>query len=229
FCDWYLEIIKDKLADPAVQSVALSVLEETLRMVHPFMPFVTEEIYSKIWAAGGGPISQAPWPKIQKKLIDPAVEGEMKVLTELISTIRNLQIQWNITTGQTSNIIFVCSGKDDTAFIERHCAIIQKFARIERLTIDSQLAKLKDAASAVVGRIKFFIPLEGLIDILKEKARLSSELSQHASSLENLSGRLANPSFLEKAPAEVIEKEKARLQSLTVKVEELKKILEDLD
>ncbi len=229
FCDWYLEIIKDKLSDSAVRSVALSVLEKTLRMIHPFMPFVTEEIYSKIRAAEGRPLSQESWPKTQKKFIDPAVEQEMKTLIELISTIRNLQIQWNIAAGRTSNIIFVCLEKDDIAFIERHSAVIQKFARIDSLTIDSKLTKLKDAASAVVGRIKFFIPLEGLIDIPKEKTRLSNELSQHTTALESLSGRLNNPSFLEKAPAEVIEKEKTRLSSLTAKVEELRKIIQELN
>ncbi len=229
FCDWYLEIIKDKLSDSALRSVALGVLEKILRMIHPFMPFVTEEIYSKIRAAEGRPISQECWPKTQKKLIDPTVEQEIKILIELISRIRNLQIQWNIAAHQTSNIIFICLEKDDTAFIERHSAVIQKFARIDSLTIDSQLTKLKDAASAVVGRIKFFIPLGGLIDIPKEKTRISSELSQHVSALGNISSRLNNPSFLKKAPAEVIEKEKARLSSVTAKVEELKKIIRELN
>ena len=228
FCDWYLEIIKDKFTDPSVQNVALALLEGTLKILHPFMPFVTEEIFSQIHP-GEKPLSVQAWPQIEKKLIDLKVEEQMEGLIDLISEVRNVRVHWNITPNQAIDLVTASSDKSEIGSLRKNAAIIKKLAKVNELTIEDKLPKKKDSAGGIVGKTKFLVPLSGIIDLVKEKERMVNEINQQRNNFASISQRLKNKDFLKKAPAEVVQKDKARLETLTTRINELKKIIKDLE
>ncbi len=225
FCDWHLELIKDQWSSEETQQVTLHILEQSLKIMHPFMPFVTEEIFH-ILRPQAGSLSQQSWPKVEKKFIDAKIESEVDELMEIITAIRNLRSQWNISQGTTPDIVLIApKGKvlGDTKRLA-----IQKLAKTGNIRLSVEKIKIKESASSLAGPFNIFIPLQGIIEIEKEKNRLQQELQQQVRSAESLSNRLQNKEFLKKAPADIVAKEKERLANFQAKIEEFRKILADL-
>ncbi len=228
FCDWYLEIIKDTIAKPSTQAVALSVLEQTIRLMHPFLPFITEEIWHILKPSEKESLSRQPWPKMQKKIVSKEIEAKMQTFVELVSTLRNLRIQWNIPQQESINVIFTSSDKISLEFVSLMTNHLKRFAKIADLKMDSKTTSMREAAIGIVDQIKFFIPLQGLIDIPKEKERIQKQFEDNNTALQALASRLDNSDFLKKAPSDVIEKDRIRLAALQNKRDEFQKILKSL-
>jgi valyl-tRNA synthetase len=227
FCDWYLEIIKDRWDDVTTQNIAFKVLEQSLKMIHPFMPFVTEEVFGQC-REGRGSISRQPWPKDHKQLIDKVAEERMQTLIDLVTALRNLRAQWNIKPQEKIRCHLSSRTKEDVALLTGAESIVKNLARVGDLTIDKKPVDQKDAAAFIVGGIKGAVPLGDLIDIKQEKKRMLDQITEQKKVSKNLSSRLKNKDFLRKAPKDVVDKEKTRLETITNRIKELETIVAGL-
>ncbi|MBP6344203.1 MAG: class I tRNA ligase family protein, partial [Candidatus Omnitrophica bacterium] len=225
FCDWYLEITKGQWSDVKVQKVALHVLERSLRMMHPFIPFVTEEVFSKL-SNGKECLSRSTWPAIEKNYVDVKGQNDMQTMIDLVTGIRNARAQWNIKPNETVDCIISASATFEellkTEFIK-----LQPLGRIKNVTI-SKTDAVKDAATGVVGEIKFFIPLAGVIDVQQEKARIQEQISKKDKAVQGILTRLSNEDFVKKAPPEVIQKDQETLAVYQNEIRELRTVLSNL-
>lgn len=223
FCDWYIELAKPRLFGKTTpedrvtaQHVIVQVLRETLELLHPFMPFITEEIWQKLPHQGES-IMLTNWPKPKAELRDETAEGEMAVLIEVITAMRRIRGEMNVPPGKKAEAILVAIDESFRGILNRNAAYLQSLANAE-VTVLTELKEEPDqAASAVTRGVEIFMPLRGLIDIDKEIARLNKELKAVQADLARVQGKLGNEGFLAKAPADVIEKEKAKAEELGTK------------
>ncbi len=227
FCDWYLEIIKNQWADLEVQKVALHVLENSLKIMHPFIPFVTEEIYSKI-NPSQNLLSTSAWPTIKKEYIDSQGQITMQAMIDLITSIRNTRAQWNIKPNETVDCILNISDKKMVEVLTNEFQRFQHLGRIKTVTFADSVDTVKDAASGVIGDIKYFIPLQGVIDLEKEKKRITEQLTLLDKSLQGIAVRLHNSDFVKKAPPEVIQKDQERMTVLQKEIQDLRAVISSL-
>jgi valyl-tRNA synthetase len=233
FCDWYLELIKPELGENAApivrhhtQRVLLEVLGAIIRLLHPFMPFVTEEIWHKLPGAGGS-IMVAPYPVPEPALENPAVEAEMALVMESIVAIRNMRAEMNVPpSAQVSVLVF----SQEPELLERltaHQTSIRLQARLQDLQFQPDGGPPAAAAKAVVmspegGSLDLIMPLAGLIDFKEEARRLNREMDKLSRELASVQKKLANEDFLAKARSDVVERERERLQTLNEKLTKLK-------
>jgi valyl-tRNA synthetase len=204
FCDWYLELIKGRV-DEETKAVAGWVLDQILVMLHPFMPFVTEEL----WNAMGErpyPLIHAKWPVPDARALDPEAGPEIDWLIRLVSGIRAARAELNVSPGAKLPLHVQDASSVTAARLDRNAAALQRMARIEAVSI----APAKGgAAQIVVDEATFVLPLEGVIDIAAEKARLAKAAEAAEKERDGLAGRLNNPSFVERAKPEAVEKARA--------------------
>jgi len=228
YCDWYLEIIKNRFDDPLIQSSSFRVLLESLKIIHPFMPFVTEEIWKHLNITESC-LSVQPWPAPQDQFINPKDEREMGLIMELVSAVRNLRAQWNIKPQQKIDCYLTAPTKGIRDLFQANAATIQSLSSIKDFSIQEKLDDIKDAAAGILtGGVKFILPLGGIIDIAQEKKRIRGQIEGHQKNSTALTQRLGNKAFVEKAPPDVVKKEQQRLEHLKAKVEELEKVLSTL-
>jgi valyl-tRNA synthetase len=221
YCDWYLELIKAKFSDTNVQKTALFILKNSLKMMHPFIPFVTEEIYSKI-NTDDECLSLTQWPKEQRMMIDQHAYQQMQTVIDIISAIRNIRTQWN---AKSNEIIEAHINPIDPSlknFLMQNTVDINRLARMNNLLLNSIPSDLKNTAIVLIGTIKIFVPLKGIIDLEAEKEHKKEQIGQKQKSIDGLQSRLNNEIFVSKAPKEIIAKEKERLDALNKEVFELK-------
>jgi len=227
FCDWYLEIIKDRFEDKNTQVVVYKVLEKSLRMLHPIMPFITEEIWQSINPQAGS-IMVHPWPHLQKQMVDRHSEAQMKILMDLITAVRNVRAQWHIDPVKKVDLILRIEEVRIRKLLEENSSLIKALAKLETLSIEKDLKPTEKCASGVVGKIDFFVPLSELIDVAKEKSRLESQMGQLEKILSGLIVRLKNNDFLKKAPKEIVEGEKLKEKELKETITRLKQAVRQL-
>jgi valyl-tRNA synthetase len=231
FCDWYVEIAKirlygqDEKAKESVQSVLLTVLSGTLKLLHPFMPFITEEIYQRVKGQGSSAkktIMLEKWPAADEKMIDAKAEEEMGVMMEVVRAIRNIRAEFNVPHGKEVEVVLVA----DRTFEESYIKVL---AKVGRITIVKKIEeKPEQSASVVISGVEIYVPLAGLIDFEKEKARLVKEKEKIAQELQKIQARLADKIFLEKANPEAVVKEKERQRELSEKIKILEERLSSL-
>ena len=228
FCDWYLELIKPALydsQDPAVrlhtQKVLQEILSALLRLLHPFMPFVTEEIWHKLPGAQGS-IMVAPFPTAREELVDPAAEAEMNLLMAVITSVRNLRSEMNIPPATRVPIQFYSANQAALTALGEQVRSLEILAKIDGLAFNPAGDRPQAAAKAVVQDVEIYLPLAGLIDFAEEDRRLTKEMDKISKDLTTAQRKLANEDFMAKAPAEVVAKEKERVQTLTEKMAKLK-------
>ncbi len=231
FCDWYIELSKNRLYSDntevrsAVLTRALGIFENLLKIVHPFMPFITEELWHLIdERKDGESISTSEYPEADEKLISKKAEEEMEFVQNIITAIRNIRGEMNIPPSKMVNV-FIKSSE----VAQHQVDYIKKLAKVENLSVDKNLAKPKASASAVLKDCEIFIPLEGLIDLNKERERLHKEIARFENSLAGINKKLSNEKFLQNAAPEVVEKEKAKQQDWQENIKKLKEILKDLN
>ncbi|MFP4472701.1 MAG: valine--tRNA ligase [Candidatus Omnitrophota bacterium] len=223
FCDWYLEIIKTKMDNQDVQKATFAILEQSIRMMHPFVPFVTEEIWQH-FALSADCLSRCTWPEGNTQFIDEEAEDHMALIMEFVTAVRNLKAQWNIPPQQSIECILTSKNTKTTELIQSAADMISPLTRIDSLSLQDVNA-VENAAAGVVRDIKFFIPLGDIVDIKKERARMEDDLAVLKKNMASVEKRLQNEAFLGKAPQEVIEKDRGRLTDMQKKHSALQDVL----
>jgi valyl-tRNA synthetase len=230
FCDWYIELAKPAIGSKSSQVILYKVLEKSLRMLHPFMPFITEEIWQKLPREKGraaDSIMLQPWPRVQKGMADPAAEESMRRLIEIVTAARNLRSVWNIEPRAEIEVIANTASDNDGKLLTENADLVRRMARAGSLKVGRH-AKPKNAAAAVVGVVELYVPLEGLIDFGKEKARLEKEEARLELERRSLAGRLGNKEFLSKAPEDVVAGQKARMAEVEEQIKRLRDNLKEI-
>ncbi len=235
FCDWYIEISKLRIKEEAVQKILITVLETTLRLLHPIMPFVTEEIWQRLRGlsprqrrAGEGDcprsdsIMLAEWPKVDQGLIDLQAEKEMALLMETVTALRNLRTELNIAVDKAPKALIVTESKEELKIAQNYQEMIRRFSNVSEISFNPKEKPTRQVAMAVVSQLQVYLSLEGMIDLDAEKRRLNKQIESLEKEINAVTGRLANQSFIEKAPQEVVEGEKEKQRLLQEKGERLK-------
>jgi len=222
YCDWYLEMMKGRLDDINAQKTAYVVLKNTLKMLHPFIPFVTEELYSQ-FESKELILSLEQWPEFNPALIDHLAEASVDVLIGLTTGIRNARSQWGIKPQDAIECVLSADKFDN--FLSDNLEVLKRLLKISSFTMHQGSTSIRNAATGVVGTITYFIPLGEIIDVAKEKLRIEAEVSSQEKSAASIEIRLSNEGFVSKAPPEVIEKERQRMAELRARSTELKKAL----
>ncbi|MGH7275808.1 MAG: valine--tRNA ligase [Candidatus Rokuibacteriota bacterium] len=215
FCDWYLEIAKLSLyraGNPGqrlrTQHTLVQVLETTLRLLHPFMPFITEEIWQRLPHEGPS-IMIAPYPKAGRKQHDADAERAMGAVMEAVTAVRNIRGEMRISPAQVLTAS-LRPGRAAAALFTEHAALVESLARV-RLSVDARATRPKSSALAVAGGAEIYVDLAGIVDLPSERQRLEKEIRKVAETVDFLTAKLARPEFVERAPAEIVERERARL------------------
>ncbi len=218
FCDWYIELAKSRLtgeneaAKHGVQAVLLYVLEGLLKLLHPFMPFLTEQVY-KYLPGSEGFLMLSAWPECRPEYDFPAQEREMQGIMEVIRTIRNLRAEMNVAASRRTRLMLL-PGQGWSKALEEGEPYFKRLAgAAESQLIASREAVTEKTVSAVCLAGELFIPLGDLVDFEKEIARLNKELAGVEKEIERARGKLANQGFLSKAPAQLVEAEKEKLEA----------------
>ncbi|MBI0576522.1 valine--tRNA ligase [Neobacillus cucumis] len=217
FCDWYIEMAKlplygeDEAAKKTTRSILAYVLDNTMRLLHPFMPFITEEIWQNLPHSGES-ITTAQWPEVNPSFTDEEAAQEMKMLVEMIRSVRNIRAEVN--TPMSKKIKMLVKAKDETVLkaLEKNRAYIERFCNPEELQMGIAIETPDKAMTAVITGLEIILPLEGLINIEEEIARLQKEFDKFTKEVERVQKKLSNEGFIKKAPENVIAEEKAKEQ-----------------
>ncbi len=221
FCDWYIELSKSVLMSdgpnkPVTQNVLVHVLETGLRLLHPFMPFITEEIWQKL-PVQGDTLMRADFPQYMDEKRYVEAETQMAEVQSAITGIRNIRGEMNINPGKMLKVLIKTHDQKSKDLLERYAPYIKDLARVEDLTVGPDLTKPEVAASCVLQGMEIYIPLEGLMDFSDEKKRIEKELKKIEKDIIFINKKLSNEDFVKKAPPEVIEKDQLRLDTLSDK------------
>jgi valyl-tRNA synthetase len=230
FCDWYIEIAKATITEKTTQVILYKVLEKTLRMLHPFMPFITEEIWQQMPRskdAKDGSIMIQPWPHMQKEMVSEKAEAEVKYLIDAITAIRNIRSVWNIEPRLEMKAFINVSEKKDQKFLSDNEGFLKRLSRLSEFSVGT-MAKPANSAVTVVGNLEIYVPLEGLIDLEKEKERLKKEEDRINNEIKAISARLKDKNFTLKAPKEIVERQRTRKTELELQINKLKDNLSHL-
>jgi len=215
FCDWYIEMAKlplygeDEAAKKTTRSILAYVLDNTMRLLHPFMPFITEEIWQNLPHAGES-ITTAAWPVVKPELSDDQAAQEMKLLVEMIRSVRNIRAEVN--TPLSKKIKMLVKAKDESVLkaVESNRSYIERFCNPEELQMGVDIEVPEKAMTAVVTGLEIILPLEGLINIDEEIARLNKELDRLNKEVDRVQKKLSNEGFMKKAPESVVAEERAK-------------------
>lgn len=233
-CDWYIELIKPRLYNKddaaeraTAQAVLCQVLGDAMKLLHPFMPFITEEIWQHLPHEGES-IMIAPWPHMAGDLLDDAAEKQMTALMDVIKAIRNMRAEVGAAPGHKAPALVLADPELVDVF-KNNSDYVCRLGTVDVLTVGgAEDAAPENALTAVVTGAKVYLPLKGLIDVEKELARLQKELDGAEKEAKRTTGKLSNAGFLAKAPAEVVEKEKAKQAETEAKIQGLKERMETL-
>ncbi len=222
FCDWFIEFSKLRLygEDPAAkrtaQSVLVYVLDRTLKMLHPFMPFITEEIWQHL-PHQGETIVLAAWPDTDDRWSDAEAAKEMELLKDIIRAVRNARAEVNVAMSKKIELLVKPANEEVESLLKRNEDYLGRFSNTSRLVVDRVMTPPDKAMSAIVSGAELYLPLAGLIDIAQETERLEKELANLNFEVERVEKKLSNEGFVSKAPAKVIEEEKAKAQDYSDK------------
>jgi valyl-tRNA synthetase len=241
FCDWYIEACKIRLYgnDPQQRAMAqatlVSVLEQSLRLLHPYIPFVTEEIWQHLKSASGAQgtmdtengwgesLMLAPWPQVDEAQLDDEAEGDMTLLMDLIRQIRNARAEFDVTPGKP--IPAIVAGGAKLGMLEAQHSLLTFLAKVddEQLTLTAVLDEKPQKAVALMAAegVEAYLPLAGLVDLDQETARLQKAIAEADGEIRRTEGMLANEGFLSKAPAHVIQQQRDRLAEQQARRERL--------
>ena len=233
FCDWYIEMAKlplhgeDEDAKKMTRSVLAYVLDNTMRLLHPFMPFITEEIWQSLPHEGES-ITIAAWPTVNESLTDSKKASSMKLLSDIIRSVRTIRAE--VQTPMSKKVPLYISAKDaeTLAVLEENAMYLEKFCNPEPLVLGQGIEAPGQCMSSVVSGAELFLPLEGLIDIAAETVRLEKELEKWAKEVKLVQGKLSNERFVSKAPEAVVAEERAKQQDYIEKHAIVEKRLAEL-
>jgi len=224
FCDWYVEFSKLSIGEKKTQFLLYKVLEKSLRCLHPIMPFITEEIWSLL-PHDEGSIMIKNWPHVNKDLIDKTSEGQMQLIIDVITIIRNTRQEMGVASDKKIKVVISVKSKKTTDIIKANQAYIKQLARVQEIQIGTGLKRPAHSAVGVVSGIEIFIPLAGIIDIEQHKNKLTKQIKNLEGMLGGIDKKLKNKQFLAKAPETVIKQNKENKQKLSEDLKKLKKNL----
>jgi valyl-tRNA synthetase len=233
YCDWYVEIAKVQMqGDEATRSttagILRAVLDQSMRLLHPYMPFVTEEVWQYLYRTGEADQGQwpapalivAPWPQANRQAMNDEAERAFGLLQEVITRIRDARNQMNVEPAHRIPVIMAAGNQ--TAMLEAQAPLIEFLARTEKPQLYVQLAqKPEQSMSLLAESVEMYLPLAGLLNIGKELERLDKEIAQAQQEIARLQGKLANEAFVAKAKPEVVEKEREKLTAQEERVGKL--------
>ena len=216
FCDWYIELIKpvfygdDEIAKSETQATTAWVLEQLMLMLHPFMPFITEELWQKMYRSDGAMLISSAWPDIED-LSDSKVEAEIDWIIRLITQVRSIRAELNVSEGMKVPLFLMNAESIAITCIERHGSLIERLARLQTIQISNEKVP-EGAAQSVLGMTTLVIPLDGVIDVDREQARLEKECLRLDSEINRIDKKLSNKKFRSKAPVEIVAAENIKRQ-----------------
>jgi valyl-tRNA synthetase len=247
FCDWYIELTKAEVTAEAATSQRsaartrlLTVLEQALRLLHPFMPYITEDLWQRLPGVSGEllhpayrgaepTIMLAAYPETQASLIDESAEWEMQAVIDLITRVRNIRSEMNIKPGEPIRVLLGAPEAKLRAVFAANTGPITRLLRASDVSINETLVAPRAAARAVLaGGAEVAVPLEGLIDFAQERQRLSKEQEKLAVESSRLEAQLANPQFAERAPAEKVAELRARISDIAQRTSQLQQTIDNL-
>jgi valyl-tRNA synthetase len=242
FCDWYIELVKDEITsgDAVGTTKILTILEIALRMLHPFMPYLTEELWLKLpgtgvqllnkaYGAADATIMLTTFPPGDVTAVDERSEDEMQFVIELIKKVRNIRSEMNIKPSDRVPVYAAVSTEQRDILTSNEAQIL-KLARVSNLALSAVLDVPKASARAVItGGAEIAIPLEGLIDFDKERSRLNNQITKLETELVRISGQLSNANFVERAPAEKVDELRGRSAELEDQIATLRRNVESLE
>jgi valyl-tRNA synthetase len=222
YCDWYLELVKPTLLSDAVPAdikrgarrTLIRVLEALLRLAHPFIPYITEELWQHIAPLAGkkgDSIMLQPYPVSVAEKTDPQAETDIEWIKQFITGVRRIRSEMNISPGKTLAVLAQGGKTHEQKLCNEYAEYLTALARLESLSIQAADAAVPESAMAFAGEMKILIPLAGLIDKQAELKRLDKDIQRYQQDQQRLQQKLQNPGFVDKAPAAVIEKERQRL------------------
>ena len=234
YCDWYLELSKPVLWDDSAPAslkkgtrrTLIRVLETTLRLLHPFMPFITEEIWQRVAplsAKSGDTIMLQPYPEFSAELIDAQADADIEWLKGVIIGVRNIRGEMNISPAQAIPILVRNGSEEDARRLEDNRQFLMTLAKIDHIQWLQEGENSPMSATSMVGQMEILVPMAGLIDKDAELIRLSKEIDKLQKDLDRIEGKLNNPKFVDKAPADVVEKEREKQsaqQKILIKLEQ---------
>ncbi|MCU1719524.1 valine--tRNA ligase [Pseudomonas sp. 5P_3.1_Bac2] len=222
YCAWYLELVKPVLWDEnaplerqrGTRRTLVRVLEVALRLAHPFMPFITEEIWQRIKGqagVSGDTIMLQQWPVANEERIDAAAEGDIEWVKQLMLGLRQIRGEMKISMAKRIDIILANANDEDRRRLADNLPLLNKLAKLESVRVLEAGEEAPMSATALVGEMQVLVPMAGLIDKDAELARLDKEIARLDGEVQRVGGKLSNQGFVAKAPAEVLEKERAKL------------------
>ncbi|MFT5393932.1 MAG: valyl-tRNA synthetase [Gammaproteobacteria bacterium] len=232
YCDWYVELAKSTLNDEGVSAAAargtrqtlVTVLEALLRLAHPVMPFITEEIWQRVAALAGksgDTIMLAPYPPIDAQAQDPQADQEIKWLKGFVLGVRQIRSETGVKPSRQLEVILENGTDIDRERLGRQLPLLSSLARITSVTWVGVGDEVPQSAMALLGELRIHLPLAGLIDIDAEMARLGKELERQHKDLAKSDAKLASANFVERAPAAVVEKERTRATEMRLSIDQL--------
>jgi valyl-tRNA synthetase len=230
-CDWYIELAKLHSDDELTQNTLYLVLKNVLKMLHPFVPYITEEIWQKLPKKDNEFIMLSAWPKAVSIKYDKKQLNAFESMMGLVSLIRNKRAQFNISPKiNITEVKIVANDKETAANLAMLNEYFKGLGKIETLAIEVEdIEPYKSGSVVVYKSLKAYINLEGLIDVEKEKARLDKEIRGITKEIESIKKRLVNKAFLNKAPENVVAQQKKRLDEYKLKLGELKAALKEIN
>jgi len=215
FCDWYIEFTRpfldgdDEAAKAETRATTAWALSQLLHLLHPFMPFVTEELFEQ--AGGGGrPLITATWPSHERVTVDERAATEMDWVIRLISEIRSVRSEMNVPPSAQLTMLMRDAGPASRQRLATHLELIRRLARLDKVSVDGAAAP-KGAAQIVIDEATVMLPLADVIDVSKEHARLTKDIAKLAGEAGKIESKLGNEQFVAKAPPDVIEEQRERL------------------
>jgi len=227
FCDWYLEIAKDNLKEMSTQLIMYKILEKTLRVLHPIMPFVTEEIWQRLNPADES-IMIKSWPHVQEAIIDKKLESQIESIFDIIKSIRNLRSQIHLKSYQKAAVSAYPHGKVYQELVKGNSDLIINLANLEALNILDKSKRPEDTISSITKSADIYLHFRGLIDTSREKANIKENIYKQTEILKTKKARVQERDFLNKAPREVVQKEKEGIAEIENAIKRLEQMCNEL-
>jgi len=228
YCDWYLELIKKRLyqkdssdSHKAALSIATYIMKESMNLLHPYIPFLTEEIWQSLKLSGDESIVIESWPESDNNLIDDTSEQNMIFIQDSIGSIRNIRAEMNVPPGKTASL-YIRGDKTKSTLIYENIEYFQSLAKVDQIHPYSEELSHEATATAVIHGVELFVPLAELIDVDKERLRLEKEIQRLEGLSKSISAKLSNENFISKAPEKVVNAERDKLSNIKQNLEKIR-------
>lgn len=232
FCDWYIEVLKIKANEQPEAGLKIfdkgfEIFDKVLRLLHPVMPFITEELWQAIGdRKENESISVSEFPELNENVISNDIETEAALMQELVTSIRNLRAELNLSPSVKCDVLIACENRKAASYVEEFSSYMKSLAKVGEMhyMVKEDFAKLDKFKSltSVVGPFQIYVKIEGLIDIEQEKQRLDKEIQRTESFLKSIEKKLSNEKFIQKAAPEVVDNERKKQEDSRQKLEKLK-------